>query len=64
MGGPVSQLLWKRHPEKVTGLVLAATGHSFVKGGRERYVFTSTMATLAATTRMGQLAALDRKSVV
>lgn len=25
MGGPVSQLLWKRHPEKVRGLVLAAT---------------------------------------
>ena len=57
MGGPVSQLLWKRHPEKVRGLVLCATGHSFVKGGRERYVFTTTMATLAATTRMGQLAA-------
>ena len=57
MGGPVSQLLWKRHPEKVRGLVLCATGRSFVKGGRERYVFTSTMATLAATTRMGQLAA-------
>lgn len=57
MGGPVSQLLWKRHPDKVQGLVLAATGHSFVKGGRERYVFTSTMATLAATTRLGQLAA-------
>jgi len=57
MGGPVSQLLWKRHPEKVRGLVLAATGHSFVKGGRERYVFTSAMATLAATTRLGQLAA-------
>ena len=64
MGGPVSQLLWKRHPEKVRGLVLCATGHSFVKGGRERYVFTSTMATLAATTRMGQLAAhLPSRSV-
>lgn len=46
-----------RHPDKVQGLVLCATGHSFVKGGRERYVFTSTMAALAATTRMGQLAA-------
>lgn len=57
MGGPVSQLLWKRHPDKVRGLVLCATGHSFVKGGRERYVFTSAMATLAATTRLGQLAA-------
>ncbi|MCB1013756.1 MAG: alpha/beta hydrolase [Acidimicrobiales bacterium] len=57
MGGPVSQLLWRRHPDQVRGLVLCATGHSFVKGGRERYVFTSTMAALAATTRLGQLAA-------
>ncbi len=57
MGGPVAQLLWKRHRDKVDGLVLCSTGHSFVKGGRERYVFTSTMAALAATTRVGQLAA-------
>ena len=25
MGGPIAQLLWKRHPEKVAGLVLCAT---------------------------------------
>lgn len=57
MGGPVAQLLWKRHRGLVDGLVLCSTGHSFVKGGRERYVFTSAMAALAATTRVGQLAA-------
>ena len=28
MGGPIAQLLWKRHPEKVAGLVLCATGPS------------------------------------
>jgi pimeloyl-ACP methyl ester carboxylesterase len=26
MGGPIAQLLWKRHPEKVAGLVMCATG--------------------------------------
>ena len=26
MGGPVAQLLWKRHPERVRGLVICATG--------------------------------------
>ena len=25
MGGPIAQLLWHRHPEKVAGLVLCAT---------------------------------------
>lgn len=25
MGGPISQLVWRRHPERVSGLVLAAT---------------------------------------
>lgn len=29
MGGPVAQLLWRRHPEVVTGLVLCATAARF-----------------------------------
>ena len=29
MGGPVAQLLWKRHPKKVRGLVLCATATHF-----------------------------------
>jgi 3-oxoadipate enol-lactonase len=29
MGGPVAQLLWKRHPETVSGLVLCATAARF-----------------------------------
>ncbi len=53
MGGPVAQLMWKRHPEKVDGLVLCATSHSFVPGVRERLIFTSTMAAAAGTTRVG-----------
>lgn len=56
MGGPVAQLMWRRHRSKVAGLVLAATSHAFVPGMRERMIFTSMMATLAGTTRVGALA--------
>ena len=55
MGGPIAQLLWKRHPELVNGLVLCATGWSFVPVERERYVFTTGMAALAGTTLAGEL---------
>jgi pimeloyl-ACP methyl ester carboxylesterase len=48
MGGPVAQLLWRRHPEKVSGLVFCATATGFV--------FTAAMAALAGTTRVGQWA--------
>lgn len=34
MGGPVAQLLWRRHPELVAGLVLCATAASFGAAGR------------------------------
>jgi pimeloyl-ACP methyl ester carboxylesterase len=36
MGGPVAQLLWRRHPELVEGLVLCATTDHFVESARER----------------------------
>lgn len=56
MGGPISQLLWHRHRDKVSGLVLAATSDAFVSGARERYTFTTAMAAAAGTTRLGALA--------
>jgi pimeloyl-ACP methyl ester carboxylesterase len=55
MGGPVAQLLWRRHPDLVSGLVLCATAYRFVAGARERFVFSSMMATAVGTTRAGQL---------
>lgn len=55
MGGPIAQLLWRRHPEAVAGLVLCATSYRFVTGARERFIFSSMMATAAGTTRAGQL---------
>lgn len=56
MGGPISQLLWKRHRDRVSGLVLCATAHGFVPVMRERFVFTTAMASLAGTTRLGRVA--------
>ena len=56
MGGPIAQLLWRRHPEKVSGLVFCATATGFVPVMRERFVFTAAMAALAGTTRVGQVA--------
>jgi 3-oxoadipate enol-lactonase len=32
MGGPVAQLVWRRHPDRVAGLVLCATSASFSVG--------------------------------
>ncbi len=57
MGGPVAQLLWRRHPEVVDGLVLCATSYRFINGARERFIFGSMMATAVGTTRAGNLVA-------
>jgi pimeloyl-ACP methyl ester carboxylesterase len=55
MGGPVAQLLWKRHPERVDGLVMCATSLHVVPVLYQRLVFTTVMATLANTTRLSQI---------
>lgn len=55
MGGPIAQLLWRRHEQAVAGLVLCATSYRFVTGARERFVFSSMMATAVGTTRAGHL---------
>jgi 3-oxoadipate enol-lactonase len=39
MGGPVAQLLWRRHPHLVDGLVLCATSRTFNDTVRERALF-------------------------
>jgi 3-oxoadipate enol-lactonase len=43
MGGPVAQLVWRRHPELVEGLVLCATSARFVRDPGERLLFASLM---------------------
>jgi pimeloyl-ACP methyl ester carboxylesterase len=39
MGGPIAQLVWRRHPAKVDGLVLCATSRNFRGRWRERLEF-------------------------
>lgn len=41
MGGPVAQLLWRRHPDLVEGLVLCATTRTFASRPRERVRFAA-----------------------
>ena len=36
MGGPIAQLVWKRHRSRVDGLVLCATAARFASGGDQR----------------------------
>ncbi len=56
MGGPVAQLLWRRHPDLVDGMVLIATGCEFVAGNRERYALAAVASVAAGTTQMGAVA--------
>ncbi|HVM65056.1 MAG TPA: alpha/beta hydrolase [Acidimicrobiales bacterium] len=37
MGGPVAALTWRRHPDRVAGLVLCATGCHFTSGSGPRF---------------------------
>lgn len=39
MGGPIAQLLWRRHPDRVAGLVLCATAPYFAGRRPERLSF-------------------------
>jgi len=55
MGGPVAQLMWKRHPELVAGLAFCATSSSFIPALQQRMIFAGSMALLASTTRTTQL---------
>lgn len=40
MGGAIAQELWHRHPEKVSGLVLASTARNFRGHKREKFFFS------------------------
>jgi 3-oxoadipate enol-lactonase len=51
MGGPVAQLVWRRHPERVTGLVLCATAPYFA-GRREKRLGMLGLTGLAAVAKV------------
>lgn len=40
MGGPIAQLVWRRHRDLVDGLVLCATSRNFGRSAPERVMFT------------------------
>jgi 3-oxoadipate enol-lactonase len=57
MGGLVAQLLWRRHPELVAGLVLCSTTRMFLPGrGRQRYLVGASMSYTAGTVRFSRMA--------
>lgn len=61
MGGPVSQLVWKRHAPLVAGLVQCATSDRLTPGLAERMTMAGVSMAVAGTTRLGSLpAALPR----
>jgi pimeloyl-ACP methyl ester carboxylesterase len=62
MGGPIAQLVWRRAPDRVRGLVLAATSRDFRGGVRDRLRFQTVPVALAATRLPG--AGLVRDLVV
>jgi pimeloyl-ACP methyl ester carboxylesterase len=53
MGGPISMLLWERHPDLVAGLVLEATALEWRAHARERFVFRF-MAAVEFLLRLGR----------
>jgi 3-oxoadipate enol-lactonase len=49
MGGPIAQLVWRRHPDRVAGLVLCATARSFTpRRASDRLLLTSLLGFSAA----------------
>ena len=49
MGGPITQLVWRRHPDRVAGLVLCATSRSFTpRRASDRLLLTSLLGMSAA----------------
>ncbi|HVW81637.1 MAG TPA: alpha/beta fold hydrolase [Mycobacteriales bacterium] len=61
MGGAIAQLTWRRHPDRVAGMVLAATARNFRGTAQERAWFRMTGLTMA---RFGERARLgmERRS--
>lgn len=49
MGGAVAQLLWRRHRDRVSGLVLCATSSVFAESNREKRLFRAMGATALAS---------------
>jgi 3-oxoadipate enol-lactonase len=56
MGGPIAQLLWRRHRHLVDGLILASTSYQFIQGSQARVLLASGMGWVAQATRFAEVA--------
>jgi 3-oxoadipate enol-lactonase len=56
MGGPISQLVWRRHRDLVDGLVFAATSYQFLHGAQARLLVASGGGWVAQATRFAEIA--------
>ena len=52
MGGAVAQLVWRRHPERVAGLVLCSTARNYRGATRERLFFPALTAAMVPLSRV------------
>jgi len=59
MGGPIAQLIWRRHPRRTAGLVLCATSSYFATSREERLGFLG-VSGLAAIARLTPAQARQR----
>jgi pimeloyl-ACP methyl ester carboxylesterase len=59
MGGPIAQLVWRRHPERVEGLVLCATSRDFCGRWNEWLQFAG-IGLIVSGLRLAPLPAADR----
>lgn len=57
LGGPISQMLWRRHPDKVAGLVFCATGFDLLQHGGARMALAGAATMAAAGLRAGAMPA-------
>ena len=55
LGGPVAQLAWHRHPDRVEGLVLAATSRNFGGTMRERTWYRTVPGIVAGARVVGRI---------
>jgi pimeloyl-ACP methyl ester carboxylesterase len=55
MGGPIAQLLWRRHRDLVSGLVLCATSAGFIPSRRARLPYQSAMLAAVGAARVATL---------
>lgn len=59
MGGPIAQLLWRQHRDRVAGLVLCATAAKF-RERRAEGLITAAVAAVSGTLRVTPDSTLDR----